>query len=290
MSNTDYGVLYVVATPIGNLGDISSRAIDVLKSVDIIAAEDTRHSAKLLQHFGVSTKLIAYHEHSNAQRLEKIVSLLLAGQSVALISDAGTPLISDPGYELVNVVREKDISVVPIPGSSAVIAALSVSGLPCNQFIFEGFLPAKSSSRRQVFSVLTEELRTVVFYESPHRIVDSLQDLQQTLGSERYIVLARELTKTYETILSGTIASVLQQVQADTNQQRGEFVMLVKGTDKVVDENAAMTPDAENLMTILLEYTPVKTASAIAAKVTGIKKRDLYQWALENNKSITREQ
>jgi 16S rRNA (cytidine1402-2'-O)-methyltransferase len=284
MSDTDYGVLYVVATPIGNLGDISQRALDVLKMVDIIAAEDTRHSTKLLQHFGVSTRLIAYHEYSNEQRLQKIVALLMSGESVALISDAGTPLISDPGYDLVNVARANSIEVQAVPGSCALIAALSISGLPCNQFVFEGFLPAKSSSRCQAFTPLLEETRTVVFYESPHRIVDSLKDLGAVLGGEREVVLARELTKKYETVLSGSVESLLQQIQEDTNQQRGEFVLLVKGVDKLVIEKGVVSSEAKALMAILLEYTPVKTASAIAAKVTGIKKRDLYQWALDNPK------
>jgi 16S rRNA (cytidine1402-2'-O)-methyltransferase len=285
MSDTDYGVLYVVATPIGNLGDISQRALDVLERVDTIAAEDTRHSAKLLQHFGVSTPLIAYHEYSNEQRLQKIVTLLLSGQSVALISDAGTPLISDPGYELVNVARDNGIAVQTVPGSCALIAALSISGLPCHQFVFEGFLPAKSSSRCQAFAPLLDESRTVVFYESPHRIVNSLKDLSAVLGRQREVVLARELTKTYETVLSGTVESLLETIQEDTNQQRGEFVVLVKGIDKVEIEKGVVSSEAKALMTILLEHTPVKTASAIAAKVTGIKKRDLYQWALANPKN-----
>lgn len=284
MSDINYGVLYVVATPIGNLGDISQRALDTLKMVDVIAAEDTRHSAKLLQHFGVSTRLIAYHDYSNEQRLEKIVSLLLSGESVALISDAGTPLISDPGYDLVNVARERGVLVQSVPGSCALVAALSISGLPCNQFVFEGFLPAKSSSRCQAFTPLLDESRTVVFYESPHRIVDSLKDLSTVLGAQREVVLARELTKTYETVLSGSVEVLLWQIQEDANQQRGEFVLLVKGVEKIALEKGVVSSEAKALMAILLDYTPVKTASAIAARVTGIKKRDLYQWALANPK------
>jgi len=280
MTNKTQGVLYVVATPIGNLGDISSRAVEVLHNVEIIAAEDTRHSAKLLQHFGIATRLIAYHDYSNEQRLEKILTLLADGQSVALISDAGTPLISDPGYELVGLARSRGVNVVPLPGACAVIAALSVSGLPCNEFIFQGFLPAKSISRRNVFSALLKEQRTVVFYESPHRIVDSLNDLQSVLGAQRYVVLARELTKTFETVLSGEIESLREQVQSDRNQQRGEFVVLVKGVEKVVDHQPLITEDAEKLMQILLDHVSVKVASTIAAKVTGLKKRDLYQWTL----------
>lgn len=280
VTNQNYGVLYIVATPIGNLGDISSRAIEVLNTVDIIAAEDTRHSAKLLQHFGISTRLIAYHEYSNEQRLEKILSLLLEGQSVALVSDAGTPLISDPGYDLVNAARDRGVSVVPLPGACAAIAALSVSGLPCNEFAFHGFLPAKSSSRRQVLAELVDVSNTVVFYESPHRILSSLQDMAAELGVDRYLVLARELTKTYETVLSGTVASLIDQLEQDSNQQRGEFVVLIKGVAKPVASEQGMTKDVERWMVELLDHVPVKTASAIAAKVTGLKKRDLYQWAL----------
>lgn len=279
MHDSNSGVLYVVATPIGNLGDMVPRAVEVLQMVDVIAAEDTRHSGKLLQHFGVSTKLMAYHDYSNEHRLQKIIDILLAGQSVALISDAGTPLISDPGYELVHVAREQGVRVIPIPGACALIAALSVSGLPSNQFIFEGFLPAKSVSRRKVLDVLLSEHRTVVYYESPHRIVDSLKDFQAVLGDERQIVLAREITKTYETILSGSISQILEQVLGDANQQRGEFVVLVKGCEQKHDATV-VTPEAEKLMRILLEHVPIKTASAIAAKVTNVQKRELYQWAL----------
>lgn len=273
------GVLYIVATPIGNLGDMTPRAVEVLQLVDTIAAEDTRHSAKLLQHFGISTKLLAYHDHSNEQRLQKIIGLLLSGQSVALISDAGTPLISDPGYELVTEARRQGIAVVSIPGACALIAALSVSGLPSNQFVFEGFLPAKSASRCKVFTPLLMESRTVVFYESPHRIVDSLKDMVAVLGEQRPVVLARELTKTYETVLSGTAANVLSQVLADSNQQRGEFVVLIKGVE-VSKDAAVITTEAQTLMRELLEHLPIKTASSVAAKVTGLQKRELYQWAL----------
>lgn len=280
MADSNVGVLYVVATPIGNLGDIVPRAIEVLQKVDVIAAEDTRHSTKLLQHFGISTRLIAYHDYSNEQRLQKILDLLMSGQSVALISDAGTPLISDPGYHLVHSAREQNISVVPIPGACALVAALSVSGLPSNQFIFEGFLPAKSSSRRTVLASLLHEHRTVIFYESPHRIVDSLKDFSAVVGGERDIVIARELTKTYETVFSGSVDEVIEFVVADSNQQRGEFVLLVKGCE--IKKNDIVDDDVEKLMYALLEHVSVKTAASIAAKVTDVKKRDLYQWALAN--------
>ncbi|MGS2717730.1 16S rRNA (cytidine(1402)-2'-O)-methyltransferase [Eionea flava] len=280
VADHNYGVLYIVATPIGNLGDISQRAIDVLNTVDIIAAEDTRHSGKLLQHFGISTRQIAYHEYSNEQRLDKILSLLLGGESVALISDAGTPLISDPGYDLVNAARSRDIPIVPLPGACAVIAALSVSGLPCNEFTFQGFLPAKSSSRRQVFGALVDEGRTTVFYESPHRILESLRDLMAELGVARHVVLARELTKTYETVLSGAVESLIKQLEQDGNQQRGEFVVLVKGVAKPSVSELGISDEVKQWMAALLEHVPVKTAAAIGAKATGLKKRDLYQWAL----------
>ncbi|MFT5421798.1 MAG: 16S rRNA (cytidine1402-2'-O)-methyltransferase [Candidatus Endobugula sp.] len=279
MYDSNLGVLYVVATPIGNLSDMVPRAIETLQKVDVIAAEDTRHSAKLLQYFGISTKVMAYHDHSNEHRLQALIDILLSGQSIALISDAGTPLISDPGYKLVNVAREHSVRVVPIPGACALVAALSVSGLPSNQFVFEGFLPAKSSSRCKILESMRREHRTAIFYESPHRIVDSLKDFQSVLGGDRCLVIARELTKTFETVLSGTITDVIEQVREDANQQRGEFVVLLKGCEQKA-ENATITEDAERLMRILLEYVPIKIASAIAAKVTGIKKRQLYQWAL----------
>ncbi len=278
MSGSNSGALYIVATPIGNLGDMVPRAINVLQTVDIIAAEDTRHSKKLLQHFGISTKLMAYHDYSNELVLQKIINFLESGQSVALISDAGTPLISDPGYELVHAAREVGIKVVPIPGACAFIAALSASGLPFNRLVFEGFLPAKSASRNEVLSTIEGESRTVIFYESPHRIMDTLNGILAVLGDERYIVLAREITKTFETILSGTASQLIQQLEADVNQKKGEFVVLVKGINKVVDHS--VNEDAERLMKVLLEYVPIKIASAIASKVTGCKKRDLYPWAL----------
>ena len=274
------GTLYVVATPIGNLGDMSPRAIDVLKTVDIIAAEDTRHSGKLLQNFGISTKLIAYHDHSNQQRLQKILGLLEAGQSVALISDAGTPLISDPGYELVRLARASGATVSPVPGACALIAALSVSGLSTQQFVFEGFLPSKASARRQSLFAFKYEHRTSIFYESPHRIVDCLHDIQVCLGSDRELVVAREITKTYETVLSGTVAEIIERVHLDANQQRGEFVLMLAGVKIEAVENP-ITQEVETLMRALMPELPINKASAITAKITGSKKRDIYQWALE---------
>ncbi len=284
MSNTcdvtlNNGVLYVVATPIGNLGDMVPRAVEVLQMVDVIAAEDTRHSARLMKHFCIETPLIAYHDYSDDKRNRYLRDKLLAGQSVALISDAGTPLISDPGYELVNLARQKGIKVVAIPGACALIAALSVSGLPSNRFIFEGFLPAKSVARRKVFEALSRDTRTIIFYESPHRLLDSLKDCHDVMGPQRQAVLARELTKNYETVLEGSLASLLDIVSADKNQQRGEFVFMLKGYQSN-SEDVAITEEAQSLMRLLQKNLPTQQAAGIVAEFTGLKKRDLYQWAI----------
>ncbi len=275
-----FGKLYIVATPIGNLGDMVPRAVEVLQMVDVIAAEDTRHSARLLQHFGISNTLLAYHDHSHEQRLQKLLDTLTSGQSVALISDAGTPLISDPGYQLVHAARKLGIVVVPIPGACALIAALSVSGLPSNRFIFEGFLPPKSSARQRLFTGLQKEQRTIIFYESPHRLLDSLNDFIAIFGGDRHIVVARELTKTYETVLSGSLSEINEQIKEDRNQQKGEFVLMLQGAEAEV--NTGVDEDVERLMNILLDELSVKQASSIASKITGIKKRELYQWALQH--------
>jgi 16S rRNA (cytidine1402-2'-O)-methyltransferase len=278
--NAGLGKLYIVATPIGNLGDMTQRAIDTLMMVDHIAVEDTRHSARLLNHFNITTPVIAYHDHSDARRQQKIVEWLLSGKSVALISDAGTPLISDPGYQLVREARAQQIPVIPVPGACALVAALSVAGLPSDRFAFEGFLPAKANARRLQLDALAYETRTLLFYESTHRIVDSLQAMVDSFGADREVVIARELTKTFETILSGNLQSVVEQVKADTNQQRGEFVVLVSGHKK---PEYAIEIDIEvaRIMTVLLGELPVKQASVIGAKLTGVKKRDLYQWAVQ---------
>lgn len=281
-SNRDhYGVLYIVATPIGNLADISHRAIETLNKVDYIAAEDTRHSARLMNHFNITTPLIAYHDHSDEKRLNKIGQYLLNGQSVALISDAGTPLISDPGYQLVKVMREQGIQVVPIPGACALIAALSAAGLPTDRFAFEGFLPAKSNSRKAYLQPLAKEGRTLVFYESTHRLLDSLEDMAIVFGEERLVVIGRELTKTYETVSSGSIRELINNALADTNQQRGEFVVMVSGY-KMAEDEVTIDQSVVDTMMILLKELPIKQAASIGAKLTGLKKRDLYQWALDN--------
>ncbi len=271
--------LYIVATPIGNRQDITLRAIEILKAVDLIAAEDTRHSAPLLQHLGINKPLLAFHDHNEKQAWDKVITKLKEGKSVALISDAGTPLISDPGYYLVHEAHQLGFKVEPIPGACAAIAALSASGLPTDRFVFEGFLPAKSQARQHKLSSFLNEVRTIVFYESPHRILDSISDMQIVFGSDRKLVIARELTKMFETIFSGTTAEVLAWMQADANQQRGEFVVMVGGVEKT-DEQLEMS-SADEMLKLLLAELPVKKAAEIAAKLTGKRKNALYQRALE---------
>lgn len=275
------GVLYVVATPIGNLGDMVPRAVETLQTVKLIAAEDTRHSAHLLNHFGIKTPCIAYHDHSDDNRIEQILARLQAGDSVALISDAGTPLVSDPGYKLVKTVRAEGIRVIPIPGASALIAALSASGLASDRFAFEGFLPAKQQARLTQLQTLEQEIRTLIFYEAPHRILETLQDMQTVFGANRQAVVAREITKTFETIHGDQLQNLVSWVAADTNQQRGEIVLIVEGSSKTV--STEIDTEQVRIMKVLLEELPVKQAAAIGAKITGLKKNFLYQWAVENS-------
>jgi len=269
--------LYIVATPIGNLSDISERAVQILKQVDLIAVEDTRHSGKLLQHSGVSTPMQALHEHNEAKKVEQLIDLLAAGKSIALISDAGTPLISDPGYQLVKAAIDAGIKVSPVPGAAALIAALSASGLPSDAFIFEGFLPNKSAGRLKKLEALADESRTLIFYEAPHRIIDCLEDMQQVFGAERVAVVARELTKTFETIKKDSLENLLSWIKADSNQQRGEFVLLIQGQEKAA---TTVNAEAERILDILLQELPLKQASQLAARITGIKKNTLYQIGL----------
>lgn len=273
------GILYVVATPLGNRQDITLRAIETLKTVDVIAAEDTRHSISLLQMLGISKPMLALHEHNEREQAEKLVQRLKQGESIALISDAGTPLISDPGYHLVNAVRKQGLRVVPIPGACAAIAALSVAGLPTDRFVFEGFLPAKSQLRMQRLQALLSESRTIIFYESPHRIRDFLDDLQKVFGSDRYIVIARELTKLFETIHAGRVEDVISWMASDPNQQRGEFVVMVAGVEKAVEQTEVVAVDV--ILKLLLKELPMKKAAELAAKITGKRKNELYQLALE---------
>jgi len=272
------GVLYVVATPIGNLDDMTPRAIQTLKNVSVVAAEDTRHSARLLQHFGVGTSMISHHDHNEKESSTGILAKLQQGDDIALISDAGTPLISDPGYRLVKTVREHGIKVVPVIGACALVGALSVSGLPTDKFRFVGFLPAKGSQRLLSLAVLQAESATLVFYESSHRILASLKDMATTFG-DRPACIARELTKMYETVINGTLAELVEVLEQDLNQQKGEFVVMVQGAPQ---PDKKQLDDADlKVLDILLEELSVKQASALAAKITGKKKQMLYQYALE---------
>ena len=271
--------LYVVATPIGNLQDMTPRAVDILQRVELIAAEDTRHSARLMAHCGIDTRLVSVHEHNERQRIETIVHQLQSGASVALISDAGTPLISDPGYVVVKGVREAGYKVVPVPGCVAFVAALSAAGLPTDRFAFEGFLPHKSSGRKQQLKGLVDESRTLIFYESPHRILASLKDMQSVFGGDRVVAVARELTKTYETIHVDKLDALLEWMAADNNQQRGEFVVLVHGVESKGE--VALDAKALEVLDILLAELPASQAASLAAKITGLKKKVLYQAALE---------
>lgn len=279
MADASSGTLYIVPTPIGNLADISERAITVLRQVQAIAAEDTRHSGQLLQHLGVRNELFALHEHNERQRVEAVMARLRSGDSIALISDAGTPLISDPGYVLVQQCRAAGLKVVALPGPCAITTALSGAGLPTDRFSFEGFLPAKGQQRRKVLQALTSEPRTMVFYESPHRIVDSLADLLTVFGAERQLVLARELTKQFETYLSGTIAEIQQQVLADSNQQRGEMVLMLAGAVPRSDDEDPTAAMAT--LNLLRKELPLKKAAALAAEIHGLRKNTLYQLALD---------
>ncbi|HEY9030604.1 MAG TPA: 16S rRNA (cytidine(1402)-2'-O)-methyltransferase [Kangiella sp.] len=276
-ASAQLGTLFVVATPIGNIEDISARAIRTLKDADLICAEDTRHSQRLMQHYQIETPMMSLHEHNEVARIEQIAQRLQQGQSIALISDAGTPLISDPGFKLVRELRQQDCRISPIPGPSAIITALSVAGLATDSFSFWGFLPSKSSGRKQVFNDLSKHCETLVFYESSHRILDCLKDLFEVLG-DRELVIARELTKTFETILSGKASDLVSKVETDLDQQKGEFVLMMSGAeDKVIEMDLA----TEKLMTALLEELPPNKAAKIAAQVSGLKKKVLYQWALD---------
>lgn len=278
-SNSALGSLYVVATPIGNLDDMSARAIKVLTEVALIAAEDTRHSLRLLQHFGISTPLAACHEHNERDEGSRFLARLLAGDDVALISDAGTPLISDPGYHLVRQVRAAGVQVIPVPGPCALIAALSAAGMASDRFIFEGFLPAKTVARRTRLEAVKEEARTLIFYEAPHRILECLADMEAVFGAERPALLARELTKTFETLKGLPLAELRSFVAADTNQQRGECVVLVAGwTAPELDDE--VNANAMRVLELLLEDLPLKRAAAVAAQITGVRKNLLYQAAL----------
>jgi 16S rRNA (cytidine1402-2'-O)-methyltransferase len=267
------GTLFVVATPIGNLGDLTPRALDTLRAVAAVCAEDTRRTRQLLAHFGLEKPLLALHEHNEAQLADMLVARLLAGESLALVSDAGTPLVSDPGYRLVRAARAAGVRVSPLPGPCAFVAALSVAGLPSDRFVFEGFLPAKASARRERLAQLVAESRTLVFYESAHRIEDALADLVGAFGSDRPAVLARELTKLFETVLDGTLASLQGRVAADADQRKGEFVLLVQGAG---EEGDARVVEGRRLYAKLVEHLPPSTAAKLAAELSGAPRKMLY--------------
>ncbi len=267
------GILYVVATPIGNLADLSARAIETLRGVDVICAEDTRHSRPLLAHHRVERPLIALHEHNESELAVKLVARMLGGESLALISDAGTPLVSDPGYRLVRAAREAGLKVSPLPGACAAIAALSVAGLASDRFVFEGFLPAKPAARRARLALLATEPRTLVFYESSHRIEEMLADARVALGDARAAVLARELTKLFETVLDGDLAALHARVVADADQRKGEFVVIVAG---VGDDTDARLIEGRRVYAKLCEHLAPSQAARVAAELTGAPRKALY--------------
>jgi 16S rRNA (cytidine1402-2'-O)-methyltransferase len=274
------GKLYVVATPIGNLADFSFRALEVLKQVDLIAAEDTRHVKMLLQHYGINKPLVSLHQHNEDKASQGLVDKIRSGLSIALVSDAGTPLLSDPGMPLVKLAREVDIEVSPIPGACALIAALSVSGLPITRFSFEGFLPRTSSARKNFFQEKLSDASTWAFYESSHRIQASLEDMASIFPPEHDIVIAREITKLHETILKAPLAQALQKVQNDEYMRKGEFVVIVAGCKIESDENA-LTEEQLKILRLLLAECSIKSAVMLATEITGQRKKLLYQAALD---------
>lgn len=273
--------LYIVATPIGNLNDITLRAIEVLKQVDVIAAEDTRHSKKLLDHYGVDTRLMSVHDHNEEAKIESIKALLSDGQSVALISDAGTPLISDPGFRLVRQLRADGFQVVAIPGPCAAIAALSVAGLPTDRFLFEGFLPAKQQARRAQLELLANESATLVFYESPKRIEACLQDVVAVLGADRWVSVAKEITKAFETVKTAPASEVLAWLQEADAHRRGEFVLLLAG--RPAEAAAVIDANVMRAVELARDQMPLKKACALVSEITGVSKNALYSAALELN-------
>lgn len=275
-SKSGSGSLYVVATPIGNLDDFSRRAIEVLQSVDLILAEDTRQTGKLLQQYAIKTRTRSYHQHNEAQLLDKHIALMQEGKSIALVSDAGTPLISDPGFPLVRAARLQKLQVVPVPGASAVVAALSVAGLPVSRFCFEGFLPAKQAARLQQLQQLKDEVRTLVFYESTHRIAACLDDMTEVFGAERLAVIARELTKTFEQIELDNLSGLQAWLAASDDHIKGEFVIIVDGAQQDNQDDSSM----RKLLGLLLPHMGVKQAAQIAAEFSGGGRNQMYEMAL----------
>ncbi len=274
-----YGRLYVVATPIGNLADFSDRAVDTLRTVDLIAAEDTRHVKTLLQHYAITTRVISLHQHNEEHIAPRLIEKMQQGLFIALVSDAGTPLVNDPGMPLVKLAHEHGINVSPIPGACALISALSAAGLPTTRFCFEGFLPRTSNARKAFFSEQLKETRTWIFYESSHRILACLEDMASLFSPETEVVIAREITKLHEVIAKGCLEKILKMVINDPNMQKGEFVVMVAGA-KINQKDKALTEEQTQMLKILLSECSIKTAASIAAQITGIRKKDFYQTAL----------
>jgi len=279
MSTT--GVLYVVATPIGNMQDLTLRAQDILTHVDLIAAEDTRHSRYLLNHFSINTPLMALHEHNEQQATQKLLAQLQQGKNIALISDAGTPLISDPGSELTRILHAEKIKIVPIPGASAVISALSVAGFPADQFIFAGFIPPKENARRQFLEQFLAETRTTVFYEAPHRILSCMMAMEQVFGEKRDIALVKELTKLFETIYRAPLPEVITWLEEDPVRQKGEFVIVLSGA---APQECSIDAETQRILNLARQQLPLKKAAKLVSEITGISKNQLYQLGVENEK------
>ncbi len=274
------GTLYIVATPIGNLQDFSPRAQTILNQVNLIAAEDTRHSRHLLNHFGIKTPLQALHQHNEHQKSSILLERLKKGDNIALISDAGTPLISDPGHYLIENAHAAQITIVPIPGASALISALSAAGFPADSFIFEGFLPAKKLARQQRLEILQTESRTLVFYESPHRLFDSLNDMAEIFGQQRQAVLVKELSKLFETIYRDKLSRILEWLKTKPERQKGEFVLIIQGAPP--PDNKALSTEAKRIFNLLRQELPIKKAAKLTSEITGESKNSLYAFGLSN--------
>ena len=275
----DTGTLYIVATPIGNLDDITKRAISILSEVDIIACEDTRHTGRLLANYGIKNKLVSFHQHNENQFAESLIDLLNKNNNIALVSDAGTPLISDPGYPLVKLAHENHIKVVPVVGASAIIALLCSSGLPTNEFLFTGFLPAKSKQREEELKRICENPFTTVIYESTHRIIKSLEDMEKILGKDRIIVIGRELTKTFETIKLGKVSEILDFVQSDSNQTKGEFVIAISALE--VEKTEDISEQQKQLAQLLSKELPPKKAAKITAEFLNGNSKNIYNFLIK---------
>jgi len=280
------GTLYIVATPIGNLDDITARALKVLQQVDLVAAEDTRHSAQLLSHFGIQTKLLSYHDFNERESDQILINHLLSGKNIALISDAGTPLINDPGYRVVRSAHQHALRVVPVPGPSALICALSAAGLPTDKFVFEGYPPERHTARLRYLEQLRDEKRTIIFYETPHRIAGFIDDAVVVFGIERQATIAREMTKKFESICNLSLGELQNQIHSNKIPQKGEFVVLVQGAPDNVME---YSPELERILGLMLNELPLKQAAALTSKITGINKNELYDLGLKLQAKNTNE-